>query len=98
MEDLTGIFSLQGRCALVTGGGSGIARQVAGALAQFGAVVGVMDIDEGKASDTVAEIRSMGLDATRSRVMSPLPGRWKRRLAASCGRSAAWMYSSPRPG
>jgi len=63
MEDLTGIFSLQGRCALVTGGGSGIGRQVAGALAQFGAVVGVMDVDEGQAHDTVAEIGSMGLDA-----------------------------------
>lgn len=63
MEDLTGIFSLGDKRALVTGAGSGIGREVAGALAQFGAVVGVMDVDAGQAHAVAAEITAMGCAA-----------------------------------
>jgi NAD(P)-dependent dehydrogenase (short-subunit alcohol dehydrogenase family) len=60
MEDLRDMFSLRGRCALVTGAGSGIGRDVAGALAQFGAVVGLMDVDGVQAGAAAEEIQAAG--------------------------------------
>lgn len=48
--------SLDGRVAVVTGGGSGIGRAVAAAFTEFGAQVSVWDRDEQAATSTAAEI------------------------------------------
>ena len=56
-------FRLDGRAALVTGGGSGIGRGFAHALGEAGAKVAVVDIDM-EAAETVAhELVNKGIDA-----------------------------------
>ncbi len=53
--------SLKGRVALVTGGGRGIGKAIALALAEAGADVAVnYRRDEGAANETVAEIEKLG--------------------------------------
>ena len=49
-----------GKNALVTGGGGGIGREIALALAQVGANVAVCDIDEATAQTTAREIQALG--------------------------------------
>lgn len=51
---------LEGRAALVTGGGSGIGRATALALAEAGAAVVVADVDDGGARETVRLIEEAG--------------------------------------
>ena len=51
---------LQGRVALVTGGGSGIGAATAKRLAEAGAAVIVTDVDAASAERTAAEIRDTG--------------------------------------
>ncbi|HET9983659.1 MAG TPA: glucose 1-dehydrogenase [Longimicrobiales bacterium] len=59
---------LDGKVALVTGGGSGIGRATAQAYAREGARVVVSDLDEAGAEETVGMIRGAGGEAAVVRV------------------------------
>jgi NAD(P)-dependent dehydrogenase (short-subunit alcohol dehydrogenase family) len=52
-----GLLSLDGKVAMVTGAGSGIGRASALLLAEMGAWIAVVDIDDAKGSSTAAEIQ-----------------------------------------
>ncbi|MCS0600187.1 SDR family oxidoreductase [Streptomyces sp. LP11] len=60
---LSGLFALDGRVAVVTGGSSGIGRAVAGALARVGARVVVVARGEERLVETVEELRGAGCEA-----------------------------------
>jgi gluconate 5-dehydrogenase len=64
-DDLTGLFSLQGRVAAVTGGSSGIGKAMAAALAGAGASVVLVARQTAALDQAVAEIRSAGRVADR---------------------------------
>jgi len=54
------VIDCTGKNALVTGGGRGIGREIALALAKVGANVAVCDIDEATAQSTAGEIEALG--------------------------------------
>jgi NAD(P)-dependent dehydrogenase (short-subunit alcohol dehydrogenase family) len=56
-------FRLDGRVALVTGGGQGIGRAFCHALGEAGARVAVADMNRGKAEEVVVELGVKGIDA-----------------------------------
>ena len=56
-------MELEGKVAIVTGGGSGLGRASAAALAAAGARVMVGDVDDAGAAETVAAITSAGGEA-----------------------------------
>ncbi|QKG19278.1 SDR family NAD(P)-dependent oxidoreductase [Actinomadura verrucosospora] len=60
---VSGLFSLEGRTAVVTGGSSGIGRAIAVALARAGAAVVVVARRERELADTVKELESHGCRA-----------------------------------
>ncbi len=57
------LLSLEGKVAIVTGGGMGIGRGIVRRLAEAGAAVVVMDRDESAAARTVEEVRQSGATA-----------------------------------
>jgi NAD(P)-dependent dehydrogenase (short-subunit alcohol dehydrogenase family) len=60
---IDGLFSLQGKVALVTGGSSGIGRAMAGALGRAGARVVVLARGEAALAETEAWLRADGCHA-----------------------------------
>jgi NAD(P)-dependent dehydrogenase (short-subunit alcohol dehydrogenase family) len=55
-----GLFRLDGRVAAVTGGGSGLGAAMAKGLAQAGAALAIVDVDDEGAGRTVATIEEQG--------------------------------------
>lgn len=51
-------FSLEGKDAIITGGGSGIGKAIAIALAQQGATVHILELNEAPAQETAKEIQA----------------------------------------
>jgi NAD(P)-dependent dehydrogenase (short-subunit alcohol dehydrogenase family) len=60
MTDYKTDFSIEKKTALVTGGGSGIGRQLACALAAAGVNVVITGRREKELMDTIAEVKSAG--------------------------------------
>ena len=52
--------SINGKCALVTGGANGIGRASALRLAQEGANIGLLDLEEDALAEVVTEIEALG--------------------------------------
>lgn len=57
------LLSLDGKVAMVTGAASGIGRCISLRLAEMGAFVAALDIDENKGQETAAEIEKQGSEA-----------------------------------
>ena len=57
-------FGLEGKGALVVGGGSGIGRETSLLLGRVGANVAVADLDAGRADAVRAEVAETGVQAT----------------------------------
>jgi NAD(P)-dependent dehydrogenase (short-subunit alcohol dehydrogenase family) len=55
-----GLFGLDGRVAVVTGGGSGLGAAMAKGLAQAGARLAILDVNDAGAGETVATIEAQG--------------------------------------
>jgi NAD(P)-dependent dehydrogenase (short-subunit alcohol dehydrogenase family) len=55
-----GLFRLDGRVAVVTGGGSGLGAAMAKGLAQAGAALAIVDVNDKGASSTVSTIQDQG--------------------------------------
>ena len=64
MGNLTDLFRLDGKVALVTGAGSGLGRQFCEVMAEAGADVACADIDEESARATAAVVRGLGRRGT----------------------------------
>jgi NAD(P)-dependent dehydrogenase (short-subunit alcohol dehydrogenase family) len=96
-------FRLDGRVALVTGGGQGIGRAFAHALGEAGAAVAVDDIIFSRAEQVVAELKAKGIDALAieadvrqadqvQKMIAAVMGRWgQMTIAVNNAGIGAWI-------
>jgi NAD(P)-dependent dehydrogenase (short-subunit alcohol dehydrogenase family) len=61
---VAGLFSLENRVAVVTGGASGLGAAIAAGLAQAGAAIAVVDVNPERAAEVCASIADRGGTAT----------------------------------
>lgn len=54
------MFSLKGKSAVITGGGSGIGKAIAELFAKQGAIVHIIELNQESANETVSEINNFG--------------------------------------
>ncbi|UCE87439.1 MAG: SDR family oxidoreductase [Deltaproteobacteria bacterium] len=80
------MFRLDGKTALVTGGGRGIGRGIVLALAQAGADVAIADIDQGSADSTAKEVEACGRQVLVTRLDVTDPESVREAVAAAIGR------------
>ncbi|SVC57472.1 uncharacterized protein METZ01_LOCUS310326, partial [marine metagenome] len=71
------MFSLEGKVAVVTGGGSGIGLAISKAFAQQGATVDILEVDEEAGECAVKEITEAGGTAASHVCDVTLPGKVK---------------------
>jgi gluconate 5-dehydrogenase len=81
-----GVFELEGRTAIVTGASRGLGRQLACALARYGADLVLTSRDPDGCRDTRAEIESMGQRA----LSLPLDVRDRASIEAFAASAVAW--------
>ncbi len=62
-NSIAGLFDLTGKVAIVTGAGSGLGAEFAGALAEAGAAVVAADLNLAGAEETAARLRASGARA-----------------------------------
>ena len=53
-------FNLEGKTAVITGGGSGIGKAISQVFGEHGAFVYILDLSTEKAAETIADIKSKG--------------------------------------
>lgn len=58
------MFSLKGKSAIITGGGSGIGRAISVLFAKQGALVHIIELNAEAAAQTIDEITKAGGNAT----------------------------------
>ena len=58
---MSNLFSLEGQNAVVTGGGRGLGRAMALGMAEHGANIAIVDIDQETAEDAAHEIEGLGV-------------------------------------
>jgi NAD(P)-dependent dehydrogenase (short-subunit alcohol dehydrogenase family) len=99
-----GLFRLDGRAAVVTGGGSGLGAAIAKGLGQAGAALAIVDVDDQGAARTVETIRdqagtavAMHCDVTDRAAVDALADRVVEELGRAdvLVNSAGMAYRSP---
>ena len=67
---------LEGRVAIVTGGGGGLAEGICARLASDGAAIAAVDVSREKAERVADQVRANGTSAWPWRPTSPTAVRW----------------------
>jgi hypothetical protein len=87
-------FRLDGEVAVITGGGNGIGRATAAALAEADAAVAPLDRDEKAVKETETSLRAAGAELKPIFSTSPTRSRSKPALPVSIGDGGVWIFSS----